>query len=177
MTPVQVAVRPDGSPDPRWHVRDEQTRYSALPACGLPPLDFRVAREIHMSCLSATMFLPAAESAATLEVPDENWQGWEWQSGDAMLIEIDRDPMLPRLSRLIVPDDGWCQTTIAGMAMGVWHIAPDGSGSRDNRYAAEVFGFVDETKRFWAQVRSATAEGCEILLAALGTIRRTSADW
>lgn len=170
MTPVRVSLGPDGSPDPQWSIRDEEEGFRALQLCRLPAVNIPEAREILLTCIAGRMRLPLAEHAMPIEVPDASWQGWDWPSGDSILMQVERDPLLPRLSRMVVPGEGWCRLAIADSPMGVRRISPEDPAWRGKCYAAEIFGFIDETARFWGQVRSQTEAGRDELLAALCTI-------
>jgi hypothetical protein len=39
-----------------------------------------------LPALAAAIELPAPDAAVVMEVPDNNWQGWGWPSGDAVLL-------------------------------------------------------------------------------------------
>jgi hypothetical protein len=160
----------DGTEEPAFDIGDQEAVYRSLPSCLLPPLSLDRHERVALTCFPATLFLPSPESAEPTEVPDVMWQGWDWRSGDAMLLMILVEPELPKLRAITNAHATMCHAIIAGRPMGIRRLAPGDPGWFGDCYAAEVYGFVNDSTEFWAQVRSLTAAGRDLLLAAVASL-------
>lgn len=123
-------ARSEDSQPPLYHIRDEEARVAALARCALPPLQRDGLAATALGPYPATVWLPALESAEHMDVPDERWRGWEWPSGDSLLVHADRDPCLPGVYMLTAPDSAACHVTLSGRPMRVRQVAPGDQAGR-----------------------------------------------
>jgi hypothetical protein len=154
------------------HIRDEERLIAELPACSLRPIACDSADERHLSTYPATLWIPALGTAEVMEVPEPTWNGWEWACDTSLLIHVDRDPHLPRLSNLTAAMPSDSQALVGGRPMRVRPLAPGDPGWAGKEFAGLVLGFLDEATRFWAQAVAPTEVTRDALLAAVLTLTR-----
>ena len=160
----------DGDDPPAYHVRDEEARIATLVPCELAPLARAELTPVALGPYAATLWLPSPELAEATEVPDATWQGWEWRSGGSIMLYAQRDPELPGVHALTLPNSSMSHVIVAGRPMRVRRFGPGDPAWRGDGHVAEVRGFLDDRTNFWAQVEAPTAERRDLLLAALCTL-------
>jgi hypothetical protein len=160
----------DGDGPPAYHVRDEEARIATIVPCALAPLVRAELTSVALGPYAATVWLPSLELAEAKEVPDATWQSWEWPSGESILLYAQRDPELPGVHALTLPNSSMCHVIVAGRPMRVRRFGPGDPAWRGDGHVAEVHGFLDDRTSFWAQLEAPTAERRDLLLAALCTL-------
>ena len=173
---VTGMVNAVGDEAPRvHHIRDDEAIISRLSPCVLLPFERRQATRCALAIYPAAIWLPDAAAAERMEVPDDGrWDGWQWARYEFLLLHMDADPLLPSLAFITDPRPGYCRMDVLGRPMRVWRVAPGEQGWKAPAYAAEVHGFLDERTQFWGQAVAPSVERRERLLAAIGTLERTS---
>jgi len=168
---VAIQAVTDGSDPPTFHVRDQERRYAALAACDLPAADRGALTPTRLAALPATVWLPAPGAAEPMEVPEpaggSAWQGWEWPSGASLLLDVDRDPLLPGLRALAGGLPGSQRAVVAGRPVRVDRRDPDETG-RD--FGGWVHGFLTDQIRIYAAVGAPSAAERDALLSAALTL-------
>jgi len=169
-----LAVIDSGLPNPIWSPYFEQSLYRELPPIALPALDTPLSGEVQLTCIPGTIRLPATETAKAMDVPEESWQGWQWPSGDQLLLLINRD--IHQYTTGFMHSTGTTAELIyvAGAPMVAWRSSHEVRERATIVYQAEINGFFDAKTAFWAQVASTDAGRRDLLIASVATIRLAS---
>ncbi len=166
-----IHVVSDGTQPPAFHVRDQERRDGALPPCELAPADRSQLSPVRLASCPATLWLPAVEVTAPMDVPPRTPagtpQGWEWPSGAWLYLAIDTDPLLPDLHALTGgAADAQC-AVVAGRPMRLERRGPTEPGADHGGW---VQGFLGERLQFFAQVSAPSAAERDALLCAVLTV-------
>lgn len=174
---VAIHAVADGSDPPAFNVRDQEWRYKALPLCDLQAAGRGALTSVRLAAFATTVWVPSPGAAEPMEVPEpaggSEWQGWEWPSGASLLIDMDRDPLLPGLHALSGGVPGSQRATVAGRPMQVDRRDPDETG-RDFR--GWVQGFLTDQLRVYAAVAARSADERDALLSAVLTLTPDAPD-
>lgn len=154
------------------HMRDETAAIGLLPVYVLPAVERATATRVALTTYPAVLWIRGIDRAQVMDVPEPAWDGWDWAPGEQLLINITRDPHLPKLGAFTQARRNHWQLVVAGAPMRMRLAAPGdpewvGSGS-----TGEVTGFLNERTRFWAQAIARTERRRDELLGMIATLTR-----
>jgi hypothetical protein len=174
--PEKILFVADGSAPARYHVRDQEAFTGALPPIPVTPADRAALTPVRLGAYPATLWLPSPDTAEPLEGPDPpRSQGWEWPSGEWLMLVLWPRPELPALHAVSGYPAGAVGVRVAGrpMAVEVPHPDPAGSGEVADgaaRFAYTVSGYLDDATHLWVDLDAPTPAQRDHLLAALLTL-------
>ena len=162
------------TPSLPYHIREELALIRELPKCSLPTPDRDAATQVALATYPAALWIPTFERAEMMEGPEPAWQGWQWGPWEYLLLYLDHDADLPRLSQLTVAAPSHWQLTVADVPMRLRRYAPGDPEWRGQGFAGEIKGFLDEHTNFWAQSVAPTEQRRDELLGAVVTLIRVT---